>query len=188
MSIHCSPAQMYSLGSIYYPSHHSPTLKWQHRAGFEFSLDWCKIVLRLPSHRFFSMTHSSYAAYQQHPPLLLCDSLLSAFWGYNPRYYTWIAAASTDLLRGQPTMELLYSKVTCKAFQISATASLVWVFLQPSNNSARHIMLIFFCKFANRSWQYIPSPTVTHKTLYFMKNDTANATWDGRLQTELHPR
>ena len=42
-------------------------------------------------------------AYQQHPPLLPRDSLLSAFWGYNPKHYIWIAAASTDLLTGQPT-------------------------------------------------------------------------------------
>lgn len=55
----CSPAQIHSLGSIYYPSHHSPTLKWQGRVSFKFSLDWCKIALRLPSHRFSSVTHSS---------------------------------------------------------------------------------------------------------------------------------
>lgn len=83
-------------------------------------------------------------------------------------------------------LELLYSKVTCKAFWISATASLVWLFLQPSNNSARHIVFIFCRKFANRSWQNFPLPTVAHKTLCFTENDTANATWDGRLQTELH--
>lgn len=97
--------------------------------------------------------------------------------------HTWTAAASTENSQ-QP---VFYSKVTWKAFWFSATASLVWGFLQPSNNPARHIVLIFFCKFANKSWQCISSPTLAHKTLCCMENDTAEATWDGRSQAGLHP-
>lgn len=48
-------------------------------------------------------------------------------------------------------------------------------------------MFIFFCKFANKSWQCISSPTLAHKTLCCVENDTAEATWDGRSQAGLHP-
>lgn len=76
---------------------------------------------------------------------------------------------------------VFYSKVTWKAFWFSATVSLVWGFLQPSNNPTRHIVLIFFWKFANRSWQCISSPTVAHKTLCCVENDTAEAMWDDKV-------
>lgn len=56
-----------------------------------------------------------------------------------------------------------------------------------ANNPARHIVLIFFCKFASKSWQCISSPTLAHKTLCCVENDTAEATWDGRSQAGLHP-
>lgn len=100
------------------------TLTWQHRAGLEFTLDWWKIVLRLsPPPSVF--LHDSF--------LWLTSSIHCYFYVtdfYQP--FEDIIQNSTHelLLRAQicsedsQQLELLYSKVTCKAFWISATASL----------------------------------------------------------------
>lgn len=82
-------------------------------------------------------------AYQQHPPLLSRDSLLLTFWGYNPKYYTWISAASRDLLRGQPTAGVTLFKGDLQSL-LNSSRCLISVFLQPSSNWARHIGLFGF--------------------------------------------
>lgn len=56
-------------------SHHPPTSGPANRARFEFSLDWCKAVLRLPSHTFSSMTHSSGLLAPSAAPM--CQSFIS---------------------------------------------------------------------------------------------------------------
>lgn len=162
----------------------SPYIRTSHRARFEFSLDWCKAVLRLSSHTFSSMTHSSG---------LLAASTASMWQSFisllrtESKILHMNCCCKHRFAQRTANNQLFYSEVTWKAFWFSTTASLVWGFLQPSNNSARHIVLIFFCKLANRSWQCISLPTVAHKTLCFMKNNTAKAKWDGRSQAGLHP-
>lgn len=81
--------------------------------------------------------------------------------------FGWIHPAGTA-----GRVQSLDSKRTCKAFWLSAGASLGRGFLQPPSPSARHVVLIFFCKVASRSWQCIPLPRGAHRTLCFMENDT----------------
>lgn len=126
-------------------------------------LNSCKTVL-LPQ---VSLHDSSLWLTSSIQLLLLHDSLLSAFWGYNPKHHTQMAAASTDLLRTADNWSYFTQRWLTKPFCIPATASLVWVFLQLSNKSARHIVLIFFCKPASRTVAIHPFTCSSSQNLVF---------------------